>query len=257
MRNKVKAIIKIMMPLVVLTSASIGYCEGTITIPTTNGLYEPDTIYDRKIYDLTVARLLATGWDMDEAEQMEKAYKKGRPVIPSLKPRRYEFTGKPILPFIDPIYDEYDLPTENGHDGDLLLIRGTIEEYIKTGDQSSYTIGVRVRQEDGCEWMVACAQKLSGKLIGAAGFSKDKTIIFEGLDGQAVEIYGEYIGYSEKFELPVLNIVDFGGMYVAEEQMWYWTTTAEIETMTKHHLGNIQSLIGGKGLGVSSTEGYR
>lgn len=152
--------------------------------------------------------------------------------------------GEPLTPFQEPEYDEYNSPAEdNGHGGDLLLLKGTVKEYVKTGDSSQYLIGIRLQQEDGKEWMVSCAQYIDKTLVGAVWNGEKGETVFDGLEETKVEIYGKYLGYSEKFKLPVVDIIAYGGLLVPEEKHFI-STRISTTLMQRDDIWDLGYLIG-------------
>lgn len=178
---------------------------------------------------LSLGRLLSCGYSIYEANKLLDKWEQ----------------GEPLTPFQIPDYDVYNSPAEeNGHYGDLLLLTGTIKEYVKTGDSSTYVIGVRLVQDDGHEWMISCALYKEQNLIGGMRGVAEETV-FDGFEGDIVEIYGVYTGFSEKFKLPAVDIVTYGGMYVTEEDLFISTLTATLE-MQKDKIFDLGYLIGAK-----------
>lgn len=154
--------------------------------------------------------------------------------------------GEPLTPFQEVEYDEYNSPAEeNGHGGDLLLLKGTVKEYVKTGDSSQYLVGIRLQQEDGKEWMVSCAQYYNKTLIGTIYDGKNENTVFDGLEETKVEIYGKYLGFSEMFKLPVVDIIDYGGLLIPEESHFISTLTASIK-MERDDIWDLGYLLGAK-----------
>lgn len=163
-------------------------------------------------------------------------------------------SGGPLTPFFVPDYEAYNSPAEeNGHGGDLLLLTGTITEYVKTGNSTDYVIGIRLEQKDGNEWMISCAQCVNKNLIGGV-WGGNGTTVFDGLEGTTVEVYGKYSGFSEKFKLPVVDIVAYGGLFVPEDELFIYTMTAELQ-MQKDRIYDLGYLIGAE-RSKSSTEKY-
>lgn len=187
---------------------------------------------------ISFIHLISSGYSMSDAEDLVAKWKR----------------GEPLTPFQTPEYETYNSPAEdNGHGGDLLLLTGTITEYVKTGNSTDYVIGVRLEQEDGDEWMISCAQCVSKNLIGAVPDNSGATV-FDDLEGTAVEIYGKYSGFSEKFKIPVVDIVAYGGLFVPEDELFIYTMTAELQ-MQKDCIYDLGYLIGAKRF-RGSTEKY-
>lgn len=121
----------------------------------------------------------------------------------------------------------YNSPAEeNGLGNDKVLLFGTIKEYVKTGTKTDYIMGFCLEQEDGNKWMVSCAAR-SGKLLIGDDNSGKWTTVFDDLKNKAVEVYGQYLGFSEKFKLPVVDITYYGGVYDAETDCFIMTRQAE------------------------------
>lgn len=154
--------------------------------------------------------------------------------------------GEPLTPFQEVEYDEYNSPAEeNGHGGDLLLLKGTVKEYVKTGNSSQYLVGIRLQQEDGKEWMISCAQYIDKTLVGAMWNGEKGETVFDGLEETKVEIYGKYLGYSEEFKLPVVDIIAYGGLLVPEEKHFI-STRISTTLMQRDDIWDLGYLIGAK-----------
>lgn len=187
---------------------------------------------------ISFIHLISSGYSTDAANELVDKWKH----------------GETLTPFQVPDYDTYNSPAdENGHGGDLLLLTGTIKEYVKTGNSSNYVVGIRLEQEDGREWMISCAQCVEKNLIGALWGENGKTV-FDDLESSTVEIYGKYMGFSEDFKLPVVDIVTYGGMYVPAEEMFISTMTAGRQ-MQRDGIWDLGYLIGAKRF-RESTEKY-
>ena len=99
--------------------------------------------------------------------------------------------------YIVPEYETYNsYASENGRAGDLLHIQGTISEY--TSQNSAYYFVIT--QSDGKQWMVTY------------GYGNYVLNAVEGYEGEAVDLYGEYQGFSDLVNLPALTIMLEGGI---------------------------------------------
>lgn len=111
-----------------------------------------------------------------------------------------------------PEYDDYNsFAYENGRAGDLLRIRGTVLDYNE--NDGAYTLVLK--QDDGNEWLVAIGMENT--------FSPAS---FEGLEGKAVEVFGEYIGFSAVLSLPAINLFQSGGILVKEGETYVGNITS-------------------------------
>lgn len=172
---------------------------------------------------LSKAGLIACGYTSDRADKILDALEK----------------GEPLTPFHEASYEDYNSPAdENGLDGDTLLLSGSVIEYVRTED----VIGFKLQQEDGNIWLVACAIK--------NGIGRDRTgkgTVFDNLEGEEIELYCKYIGFSEKFKLPTVDITEYGGVLRLDNLRL-------IQTMTAYHnmgfghpdIPNLGVLIGAK-----------
>lgn len=166
--------------------------------------------------------------------------------------------GEDLTPFHTIEYDMYNSPAEeNGLGHDLVRISGSISEYFQTDN----LFGIRLTQEDGNEWIVLYAIKVDGILVGTNPFGGKDATVFDGYDDRAVEIYGEYLGYSERFHLPVVQIAGYGGMLVLDDNILIITMNSRLEMESRnidgfsYKLYDLGYLIGAKKT-IESTEKY-
>lgn len=135
--------------------------------------------------------------------------------------------GEEIHPFHDAEYDLYNMPAEkNGLENEPIFIDGTIVKYVSNGGKKNCAYGLIVEQEDGHQWLVYCAEKVNGELVGKLSGSKPEQHIFEGYSNRTVRIYGKYLGLSEEYKLPVIDIVTYGGMLLIDENALVRTNTS-------------------------------
>lgn len=237
-RIHVEGIVNVDDDQVIICNAVTKYPGFTPSPPSQNATPVPENTEPGRKVTISFAGLLARGYSMSDAEELMDKWKR----------------GEPLTPFQVPEYDEYNSPAEdNGRGGDLLLLTGTVKEYVKTGNSSDYVIGIRLEQADGNEWMISCAQCVDKNLIGGVWDNSGNTV-FDGLDGATVEIYGKYSGFSEKFKLPVVDIVAYGGLFVPDEGLFISTMTAKL-LMQKDDIYALGSLIGAERY-RESTEKY-
>lgn len=172
-----------------------------------------------------IAKWVACGYTSSDAERLIEAYEK----------------GEPLTPFHEVNYDDYNSPAdENGLGDDTLLLYGIIKEYVYTGD----VIGFYLEQADGNRWLVACGVR--------NGVGKDITgnkNVFEELLGQEVEVYCKYMGYSEMFKLPTVDVTNYGGVLVLDDLTLIETWTAQYRMTWTGGIviKNLGLLIGAKG----------
>ncbi len=76
--------------------------------------------------------------------------------------------------------------SENGLGGTLIYVEGRIVEKENVGDD----LALILQQDDGNKWLV--------------GVPKTKEI--EEINGKSLRIYGEYLGYSDVYDLPALMV---------------------------------------------------
>lgn len=134
-------------------------------------------------------------------------------------------SGESITNFHIAEYDLYNLPaSENGLEGDLVRVLGTITEYVKDGSNASSVLGFKIRQEDGQEWMVSSGLMQNGKVtVGGIYGGDPKSSIFDGYEQKSVEVYGKYIGFSDVYNLPAIDITAYGGLYAEEDNIFICT----------------------------------
>lgn len=136
--------------------------------------------------------------------------------------------GEEIHDFARVNYDEYNMPAEeNGFKGNKILAEGTIKEYLTDGNKKTCSYGIILEQADGNQWLIYCAEKANGKILGKLRNSDPAQHVFEGYENQEAGIYGKYLGFSEKYKLPVIDIFNYGGMFAMEENTWIQTSLAE------------------------------
>lgn len=179
--------------------------------------YEGDMDAAISLYQST---MIASGYSQDEARLL---YLKAQ-------------AGEELHPFHKVEYDIYNCPAEeNGLEDDTLLISGQIVKYINDGSKKNCEYGFVVEDSDGNQWLVYCAKKVEGYLYGLLWGSKPEYHVFADYEGKNVSVYGKYLGYSEKYSLPVLDILTFGGMLDIE-------TNTLVSTLTANH--NLKSYAG-------------
>lgn len=76
--------------------------------------------------------------------------------------------------------------SENGLDGTLICVEGRVVEKENVGDD----LALVLQQDDGNKWLVGVPQ----------------TKEIEEINGKSLRIYGEYIGYSDVYDLPSLMV---------------------------------------------------
>jgi len=136
--------------------------------------------------------------------------------------------GEEIHDFARVNYDEYNMPAEeNGFKWKTVMAEGTIKEYLTDGNKKTCSYGIILEQADGNQWLVYCAEKANGKILGKLRNSDPAQHVFEGYESQEVAIYGQYLGFSEKYKLPVIDIFNYGGMLVMDSNTWIQTSHAE------------------------------
>ncbi len=157
---------------------------------------------ERKI-SLSKGKLYACGYTPSQTEKLLEAFEK----------------GEPLTPFHEATYDDYNSPAdENGLGDDTLLLYGVIREYVRTGD----IIGFYLEQEDGNTWLVSCGVK-HGVGMDITGNNN----VFDNLSGKDVEVYCKYIGFSELYKLPTVDVTEYGGVFVLDNLMLIMTRTSE------------------------------
>lgn len=183
---------------------------------------------EREIY-LSKGSLLASGYTIEGAEMLiDKAEK-----------------GEPLTPFHPVVYTAYNSPAEeNGLGNDTILLYGTIAEYKITGTKNNYIKGFYLEQEDGNKWLISCAAKADGKLIGDDNMGQGTTV-FDNLEGKNVEVYGTYLGFSEDYKVPVVDITYYGGLYNDENGCFIMTRHAEY-WMERDGIYAFEKLIGAR-----------
>lgn len=151
--------------------------------------------------------------------------------------------GEEIHPFHKVDYSIYNVPAEdNGLENDTIFVDGIIQKYVSDGNKRNCTYGLVVEQEDGNQWLIYCAEKINRELIGIRIGSEPEQHVFEGYDGRTVRIYGKYLGYSEKYKLPVIDIVTYGGMVLIDENTLIITNTSDYY-MNMDHISDFGYLI--------------
>lgn len=136
--------------------------------------------------------------------------------------------GEEIHDFARVNYDEYNTPAEeNGFAGKKIMAEGIVKKYIADGNKKNCTYGMIIEQEDGNQWLIYCAEKVKGKILGKLWDSDPAKHVFEGYENQEVNIYGKYLGFSEKYKLPVIDIFTYGGMLVMNDNTWIQTYRSE------------------------------
>lgn len=164
--------------------------------------------------------------------------------------------GEPITDFRIATYEVYNMPaSENGLDGDLVRIMGTITEYVKDGSKSNTVLGFKILQEDGKEWIVSSGLMKNGKVtVGGVYGGDSKSSIFDGYEQKPVEIYGTYLGFSDVYNLPAVDITAYGGLYSEEDNVFVCTGKSDID-MTSDGIGLLYYFIGADRT-ITSTEPY-
>lgn len=81
--------------------------------------------------------------------------------------------------------------SENGLDGTSIYVKGTVKEITDKND----TIAVIIEQGDANKWIIAVGQK---PLLGESELKR--------LLNKEIEVFGEYIGYSDAFNMPSIDI---------------------------------------------------
>ena len=110
--------------------------------------------------------------------------------------------------YLRPDYEVYNCPaSENGRGGDLLHISGTITKYFNVGMPC-----FAVSQSDGKDWVVC--------------YISDA---FKNLEGQNVDVYAEYLGYSTVLGLPTVNLSSKGAMRLADGTVIQDTLAAALD----------------------------
>lgn len=173
--------------------------------------------------NLNKAYLIACGYTSSRADELLEAYEK----------------GEPLTPFHEAEYEAYNSPAEeNGLGDDTLLLYGVIKGYVRDGD----VIGFYLEQDDGNTWLVAC-----GIRNGIGKDTTGKKNVFDDLEGEEIELYCTYMGFSEKYKLPTVDITGFGGVLVLSNLSLIQTRTA-VHNMEKARpeIYNLSMLIGAK-----------
>lgn len=179
--------------------------------------------------NLSFGSLLASGYTPEAANELIAKAEK----------------GEPLTPFHPVDYEDYNSPAEeNGLGNDTVLLYGTIREYIQTGSKSEYIKGFYLEEESGNNWLISCAAKTGGILIGD-DYSGKETTVFDALEGKTVEIYGTYLGFSDDYKLPVVDITNYGGLYYVEDDRFILTQHAEY-WMQRDGIFDIYKLVGAK-----------
>lgn len=185
------------------------------------------------------ASMLASGYTMSQTEEF------------LLKAQ----VGEELHPFHKADYDVYNMPAEdNGLENDTIFIDGVIQEYVAIGGKKDCVYGLIVEQKDGNRWLISCAEKIKGEFIGRRRGSDPEQHVFEGYDGRNVRIYGKYLGFSEKYKLPTINILMYGGMVLIDENVLIKTNTSNFY-MDRDRLPRFDYLIGAEKC-IESQERY-
>lgn len=162
--------------------------------------------------------------------------------------------GEEIHDFARVNYDEYNMPAEeNGYKWKTIMAEGTIKEYLADGNKKTCSYGIILEQADGNQWLIYCAEKANGKILGKLRNSDPAQHVFEGYESQEVAIYGQYLGFSEKYKLPVIDIFDYGGMLVMDSNTWIQTSLAEISMSSKYGLSFGREILGATDTVTSSS----
>ncbi len=183
---------------------------------------------------LNYGKMLALGYNPSEAQAIiDKAQR-----------------GESIIPFMHVDYETYFDNWNDRFEERLIAIYGSITQYFRIDDLFAF----RITDENNNEWIVIYALKQNGIFVGSnPGYEKNQTV-FDGFENIPVEVYGEYIGYSDKYHLPILQIATYGGLYIPDETMFVHTMTAQTE-MQRKRLHDLGYLIGAKRY-LESTEKY-
>ena len=164
-------------------------------------------------------------------------------------------SGEEIHPFHFVDYDQYNSPAEeNGLEGDTIRIRGVIEKYVKSGSKNDRIHGFVVNA-DGDQWLILCAQEFNGTFYGKEWGSSPERHVFEGYEDCEVEIYGEYMGFSEKFKLPIIDILTYGGMMILDKNTFVMTDNAEHYMRSRGRIMDLPWLLGAEEC-IQSTDPY-
>lgn len=163
--------------------------------------------------------------------------------------------GEELHPFHRVEYDVYNMPAaQNGLEDDTILVDGVIREYVSDGGKKNCTYGMIVEQEDGSRWLIYCAEKINGEFVGKRWGIEPEQHVFEGYEGQNVMIYGEYLGFSDKYDLPVIDVVKYGGMVLANENILIMTMTST-QNMRRDGISDFEFIIGASST-IESSERY-
>jgi len=183
---------------------------------------------------LSHGKLLAIGYTPEAARELEEKASR----------------GENLTPFHTVDYSEYNCPAdENGLLNDKILICGTVQEYFVTDN----LYGIRLTQDDGNGWIVLYALKVDGEFVGGKVDGSGKSV-FDDYDNAYVEFYGKYLGYSEKFKLPVMQVAGYGGMLVIDTNEFVLTQNSSLE-MQRDSIYDLGYLLGSK-KSIESTERY-
>lgn len=164
--------------------------------------------------------------------------------------------GEELHPFHRVEYDTYNMPAkQNGLEDDTILVDGVIREYIADGGKKNCSYGMIVEQEDGDRWLIYCAEKIDGTLIGKWWGKEPEQHVFEGYDERNVMIYGKYLGFSDKYNLPVIDIVKYGGMVLTDENVLIMTMTSAQNMRSYGGVHDFEFLLGASSK-IESTERY-
>lgn len=179
--------------------------------------------------DSLYKKLLASGCTIDRANQ----------TIENIK------NGKPITKYRIADHDTFNSPAEkNGLGGTRVRAMGTVTKYVKSGSKKEAALGLILTQEDGKQWLISYGYVSGGRVVIGCTYSENKMdTIFDGYEGERVEVYGEYTGFSESFKLPVIELMFCGGMYVESSNTFVYTSNAEYH-MSNDDLRNLHQFIG-------------
>lgn len=159
--------------------------------------------------------------------------------------------GEEIHPFHSVEYDSYNMPAEqNGFANDPIFVDGVVKEYVSDGGSKNCVYGLILEQENEDQWLIYCAEKIHGEFIGKQIGSKPERHVFEGYADRPVRVYGKYLGFSEKYKLPVIDIVFYGGMLLTDENTFVKTNTSEYY-MNRNCVYDFDYLIGAETCYVS------
>ena len=162
--------------------------------------------------------------------------------------RRQE-NGEPLTDFHAAEYNKYNSPAEeNGLKGDTLVLAGKITKYVHDGTKKRYSIGFQLMQSDGMEWMVLCGYNDHGDTLGisteASMQGKTGVTVFDNLEEREVLVYCKYMGFSEKYHLPAVNIATYGGLVLMEEEPIMMMTSVAAKQMDFDGIADLPYVLG-------------